>query len=156
MKQKRYLIIPAVFVILIDKENRVLLHRRYCTGYMDGLYDFPSGHLEKGETLQMGAARELREETALIVDPDDLILMHINQNSSDPEKPYFNFMFLADHWEGVPLIGEPEKCDHLDFFSLNALPEATLQVQCALAALKARVPMSFSHFEPGSIASLMA
>lgn len=65
-------------------------------------------------------------------------------------------MFLIKHWEGIPSIEEPEKCDHLDFFHLNELPETTLQVQCALAALKAKVPMSFSHFEAKSIASLLS
>lgn len=43
----------------------------------------------KGETLQNGAARELRQETGLMVNPDELTLMHINQNSSDPEKTMF-------------------------------------------------------------------
>lgn len=94
MTRKRYQITPAVFVVLLDHNERVLLHRRYRTGYMDGFYDFPSGHLEEGETLQMGAAREVREETGLVVNPDELVLMHINQNNSDPERPYLNFMFF--------------------------------------------------------------
>lgn len=84
MTRKRYQITPAVFVVLIAHEL-VLLHRRYPTGYMDGFYDFPSGHLEEGETLQMGAARELQEETGLIIDPDELVLIHINQNNSELE-----------------------------------------------------------------------
>jgi len=65
MKLKAHKITPAVFVVLIDKNERVLLHRRYRTGYMDGFYTFPSGHLEMGESLQVGAARELLEETGL-------------------------------------------------------------------------------------------
>jgi mutator protein MutT len=155
MKRERYQIIPAVFIVLLDHNERVLLHRRYRTGYLDGLYDFPSGHLEEGETLHQAAARELREETSLIIDPDELVLVHVNQNSSEREKPYINFVFLIKNWIGTPLINEPQKCDHIDFFHLDALPETTLQVQSVLRALKAQVAMSFSYFELGSIASFM-
>ena len=101
MKHERYKIIPAIFAVLIDEDNRVLLHRRYCTGYMDGYYDFPSGHLEEGETLQDGAVRELKEETGITIAADKLVLLHINQNNSEPQNPYINFMFLGAH-SGYP------------------------------------------------------
>lgn len=37
-------------------------------------------------------------------------------------------------------ICEPAKFDHMVFFHPNALTETTLQVQCTIAALKAKVP----------------
>lgn len=151
MKRERYKIIPAIFAVLIDEEHRVLLHRRYRTGYMDGYYDFPSGHLEEGETLQEGAARELKEETGIIIAANKLALLHINQNYSDPEKPYINFMFLGRHWAGVPRIGESDKCDHLDFFAMNDLPKITPQVEATLSAFQEGMLMSFSQFDAGSI-----
>lgn len=151
MKRERYKISPAVFVVLVDDKNRVLLHRRLNTGYMDGYYDFPSGHLEAGETLQDGAARELKEETGLNIAADKLSLLHINQNSSEPENNYINFMFLCRQWQGIPCIGEPKKCDHLDFFELDKLPKITPQVQRTLEALKADIPVSLSYFDVGSV-----
>lgn len=145
MKSERFKIIPAIFAVLIDEKDRVLLQRRYCTGYMDSYYDFPSGHLEEGETLQAGAARELREETGIIINANKLVLLHINQNYIEAQKPYINFMFLCREWQGIPRIGESEKCDHLDFFKLSELPKITPQVQCTLTALRVSTSVSFSN-----------
>lgn len=150
MKSERYKIIPAIFVVLINKKNQVLLHRRCGTGYMDGYYDFPSGHLEEGESLLEGAMRELKEETDIAINAEDLILLHINQNYSDPQKPYINFMFLGQRWSGTPRICENTKCDHIDFFDQTQLPKVTPLVQNTLRALKEEMPIAFSYFGIGT------
>ena len=84
---ERHQVTPAVFVAVINPFNEVLLLRRHNTGYMDDHYDLPSGHLEYGETLREGAARELREETSLEVKPARLDLFNVYQNNSDPAHP---------------------------------------------------------------------
>jgi 8-oxo-dGTP pyrophosphatase MutT (NUDIX family) len=81
--KSRHKVTPAVFIAVFDKESRILLQRRYNTGYMDGFYDFPSGHVEANESLKDSAARELKEETSLLVFPESLQLIHINQNNSE-------------------------------------------------------------------------
>lgn len=104
----------------------MLLHRRANTGFMDGYYDFPSGHVEHGESFAEAAIRELREETGLVTSESDMSLCHINQNYLD--QPYINIIFMVDTWQGTPAILEPNKCDDMQFFDTAMLPE-----KCTLA-----------------------
>lgn len=116
----RFLVRQAVFVVLLDKDGKVLMHRRKNTGYMDGRYDFASGHVEPNETLVSAAARELLEETGVRVEQNDLELFHIGQFSVDKE--YTNFFFRTRVWKGEPRICEIDKCDDMQFFATDNLP----------------------------------
>jgi ADP-ribose pyrophosphatase YjhB (NUDIX family) len=53
-------------VILDDQHRVVLVKRRYEP--LAGQWSLPGGGLEIGETLESGTAREVREETGLVVD----------------------------------------------------------------------------------------
>lgn len=116
----------AVFAIVRDGQGRVLLHRRRNTGYMDGYYDFPSGHVDPGEGFAAAVIRELAEETSLRATEEDARLKHLNLNHTD--FPYINVVFDIEKWQGEPNIMEPNKCDDMGFFALDALPE-----KCTLA-----------------------
>lgn len=47
-----------------------------------GEWAFPGGYLELGETWQQGAAREIKEEVGLIINPNDLLLTKIENATS--------------------------------------------------------------------------
>jgi ADP-ribose pyrophosphatase YjhB (NUDIX family) len=146
----RLQVVPAVFTAII-KGNKVLLLRRRNTGWMDGYYDLPAGHLEDQEPLKKGAARELHEETGLIVDPKDLKLIHVHQNHHNPKAPHYGYIFLAKKWKGNPKIIEPGKCDDIQFVSINNLPDKmTPYVKEALIQLGSS-EVTFSYHSPGSI-----
>lgn len=59
--------IVAVGAIVFDHEGRVLLVER-AKDPGKGLWTVPGGRLEPRETLAQGVAREVREETGLIVE----------------------------------------------------------------------------------------
>lgn len=71
----RYKVTPAIFVLL-QEGDKILFLRRANTGWMDGHYDLPSGHLEKGESLRGAAKRELLEEANIDVLEKDLKLIN--------------------------------------------------------------------------------
>lgn len=148
---ERFKTITAVFTV-IEKDGKVLLLRRANTGWLDGYFDLPSGHLEPEESIKEATVRELKEETGLEVKPDDARLINIYQNYHSPERPYIGFIFKADSWTGEPKICEPDKCDEMGFFSLNELPRTTPYVRLALGNLASR-DVTFSFFGPGSIGS---
>ena len=62
----------AVGGIVFDAAGRVLLvERGHPPG--EGLWSIPGGRLERGETLAAGVARELVEETGLVVEVGPLV-----------------------------------------------------------------------------------
>jgi len=121
MQKERFKVIPSVYLVLI-KDNKILLSRRYNTGYFDGNYSFPAGHLDGNETLKQALVREAKEEIDVVLDPADLELVH-TMNRRIPDNERVDFFFTAKKWQGEPKIIEPEKCDDLSWFELNNLPK---------------------------------
>lgn len=124
MSKERYKIITVVYLVLIQ-DGKVLLGRRFDTGYMDGKYGLPSGHLEEAESLGQALIREVREEIAVILEPQDINVEHVMHIKS-PDRDDMAFFFTANHFAGEPKNMEPEKCDDLSWFLIDSLPENTI------------------------------
>lgn len=121
MTKERFKIIPSSYLVLI-KDGKVLLSRRYNTGYMDGFYGFPAGHLDGGETFKQAMVREAREEIGITINPLDLELIHVTDRMMIGNER-IDLFFTAKTWQGEPKNMEPEKCDDLSWFDLNSPPE---------------------------------
>jgi 8-oxo-dGTP diphosphatase len=63
---------PVVAAALVDEDGRVLLQQRPAGKALAGLWEFPGGKLEPGETPEAALIRELQEELAIIVAPEGL------------------------------------------------------------------------------------
>ena len=48
---QRHMTRQAVFVVIRNDNNEILLQQRANTGYLDEYWDLPSGHVEYGESL---------------------------------------------------------------------------------------------------------
>ena len=118
---QRFQVTPAVYLMLI-KDGQVLLSRRFQTGYEDGNYSMPAGHLDGGETLTEATVREAKEEVGVVVKREDLELRHaMHRKASGHER--VDFFFTAKNWQGEPRIIELHKCDDLKWFPVNDLPQ---------------------------------
>lgn len=125
--------IPTGVHIVCERNGQILLMRRAGTGFFDGLYSLPGGHVEPGESALAAARRELREETGLSVDGPDLVWLGVVHRLSDTNR--IDFFLRARHWRGEPAILEPDKCDRLEWCAADALPAATVDyVRAALHA----------------------
>jgi 8-oxo-dGTP diphosphatase len=113
----------AVYLIMIE-ENKVLLIRRFNTGWMDGMYSLPAGHIDGNETVQTAMSREAKEEINLDILPEDLSVLHIMHRKSDYE--YFDFFLETKKYTGILKNNEEDKCDEIKWFSIDSLPENTL------------------------------
>ena len=120
-----FALIPAAYVFLVD-DDRVLLQMRAGTGYYDGWWAATAaGHVESGETVFAGAARELLEEVGVDVDESDLqpiTAMHRTAPTGLPVDQRHDVFFVARTWRGIPSLQE-EKASALEWFPLDALPE---------------------------------
>ncbi|MER5493299.1 NUDIX domain-containing protein [Streptomyces sp. NPDC002490] len=69
----------------------------------------PGGKAEPGEPLGEAAARELKEETGLLVDPADLSLVHVVhvEQGWDRAGQFVLFAFTTDAWTGELTNAEP-------------------------------------------------
>lgn len=125
--EHRYESKVAVFLVLtrmVNGKKEVLLQRRYNTGYKDGKYDMAaSGHLEAGESLAMAVVREAKEEIDIHIEPKDLELVAIIHPY---QEDYINVFFSTQKYKGTPKIMEKEKCDDLNWFEINNLPDNTI------------------------------
>lgn len=118
--KKRFKIIPTVYLVLM-KDNRILLSRRYNTGFHDGEYSFPAGHLDGNETLVSTMIREAKEEIGVECNPESLKLAHV-MHRREPNEERINFFFTTVRFLGEPKIMEPHKCDDMRWFNIDDLP----------------------------------
>ncbi|MBO3751165.1 NUDIX domain-containing protein [Streptosporangiaceae bacterium NEAU-GS5] len=123
MPAEPFRVVAAVYGILRDGD-RLLLMRRAGSGYRDGQFSLPAGHLDGGEDVVAGLVRELREEIGVEADPQSCrlaLLMHTAPEDSE-DREYFHLFFVVDRWRGEPFIAEPDKCSELWWGDVSALP----------------------------------
>lgn len=121
---QRFSLVSAVHLFLV-KNSRILLLRRFNTGYEDGNYSVPAGHLDGHETATAAMCRETREETGLVIQSQDLKLIHVMHRLKPPEATHqerIDFFFTAPTWRGKLKIIEPHKCDDLSWFPVSQIP----------------------------------
>jgi 8-oxo-dGTP diphosphatase len=102
------------------KDDKILLLRRFNTGYEDGNYSVVAGHVDAGETVTQAAIREAQEEAGVVLQPEELQVVHIMNRKSNDER--VDFFIVVKGWSGEIRNMEPEKCDNLSWFPLDSLP----------------------------------
>jgi 8-oxo-dGTP diphosphatase len=99
--EKKNGVLLVVAVALIDAQGRVLLARRPEGKKMAGLWEFPGGKVDAGETPEAALVRELAEELGIEVSANDLAPFVF---ASHPYESFHLLMpvFLCRRWRGVP------------------------------------------------------
>lgn len=115
---------PTTVHLFFFRGDEVLLLRRFHTGYRDGWYSVPAGHLDGGETVLAAAVREAREEVGVGIDPSALTFSSVMHRNEGDER--IDFFVHVHVWEGEPVNAEPDKCDELRWTPLDALPESLI------------------------------
>jgi len=105
--------------VLVMKRDRLLLGKRRGS-HGAGEYACPGGHLEQLESFQACAAREVLEETGLLIETPRFLRV-LNATQYAP-KHYVDLAFVAEWKAGEPEVREPDKVDRWAWYALNDLP----------------------------------
>ena len=94
-------------VALIDRDGRVLLAQRPEGKAMAGLWEFPGGKIESGETPEAALIRELHEELGIDTAASCLAPLSFASHSYAATKthPAFHLvmmLFVCRRWQGRP------------------------------------------------------
>lgn len=105
---KRLLLVVAAAIF--DEDGRILLAQRPAGKSMAGLWEFPGGKVETGETPRAALVRELQEELQIMV--DESTLESLNFASFDyPEFHLLMPLFKVSDWEGDPVALEGQSLE---------------------------------------------
>lgn len=133
----RFKMIASGYVFFI-REGSILLSKRKNTGYMDGWWSVPAGHIENNESLISGTIREIGEETGVRLTEKQIRLVHVMHRKEDDIR--MDFFFVVEDWDGDPVNIEPEKCEELRWFPIDQLPENAIPyIRIAVGNMKKKI-----------------
>ena len=118
----------GVAVVVRDVEGRLLMVKRGPGATQAGRWSIPAGFMDYGEDVRDAGARELLEETGLIIDVGEPVF--VASNFHDPEKLTVGIWF-----EGRVVGGELQAGDdavEVGWFTLDQLPELAFDTDKAL------------------------
>jgi mutator protein MutT len=118
----------GVGAIIIDEEGRVFLARRGPKAKNEqGLWEFPGGSVEFGETLAEALQREMYEEYGIKVSVGELVDV-VDHILPEEHQHWVSPTFLCQILSGEPYIREPEKCTEIGWFGGDQMPNEPTQI----------------------------
>lgn len=98
-------VVLVAAVALIDRDGRVLLAQRPEGKFLAGLWEFPGGKVEAGETPETALIREMHEELGIETWSSCLAPLTFASHSYD----HFHLLmplYVCRKWQGVPMPQE--------------------------------------------------
>ncbi len=95
---------PTLMVVaaaLVDRQGRVLLQQRAPGRSMEGLWEFPGGKMEPGESPEQALIRELEEELGIQVAEASLTATTF-ASASLGDRRLLLLLYLCREWHGTP------------------------------------------------------
>ena len=121
MEREKFL--SAIYLIIKNKNDEVLLQRRQGTKLWPNYLALPAGHIDKNENAYEAAVREAKEELGIEISIDDIIDTFVVNRKNKSLPSYYDVYFEISKYTGNIRINEPEKCSELVWCNLNNLPE---------------------------------
>ncbi len=133
-------LIPVVAAALLRGDGRILLQRRRAGAMHGGLWEFPGGKVDAGESPESALIREIREELGVKL---DLAAMAPLSFASDPavppapREPFVILLYTCRRWQGEPHCLAGEEIAWFAACDLAGLSMPPLDVPLAQALLRA-------------------
>lgn len=124
----------GVAVIWDSERQKILIDRRRQEGLLGGLWEFPGGKIEPGETVEECIAREIQEELGIVVEVGDRLI------TIDHAYSHFRVTLNVHHCYHISGDPQPLECDEVRWVTLNEIdqypfPKANVQIIEALHKL---------------------
>lgn len=94
-------ILMVVAAALVDADGRVLVQQRPPGTSMAGLWEFPGGKIEPGETPEAALVRELHEELGIVVDHTCLAPAAFASEALG-DRHLLLLLYALRKWTGIP------------------------------------------------------
>lgn len=94
-------LLPVVAAALRRGDGRVLLQQRPTGKQLAGLWEFPGGKIEPGESPEQALVRELHEELGITVALDALAPLTFASEALGPRHLVL-LLYMVERWDGDP------------------------------------------------------
>lgn len=122
----------VVAAAVSDGRGRWLMHRRPANKQHGGLWEFPGGKVEAGESPRAALIREIEEEAGIRLDPDELAEAGFGTSGGqEGEDGIVILLYTAGRWHGTVEAREGGEFDWLDHAGIAALDKPPLDVVLA-------------------------
>ena len=121
-------------IALFDADGRVLLAQRPEGKSMAGLWEFPGGKVEVGETPEAALAREMREELGITICEDCSTPLTFVSHTYE-QFHLLMLLYVCRKWEGVPQALEGQKLTWKYPQDMQALPMPPADVPLVAALI---------------------
>lgn len=126
-------------VALVAPDGQVLMQRRRLHRAHGGLWEFPGGKLEAGESPEAAALREMREELGVEIDASALCPAGFASDSAMPApagRTHVILLYACRRWHGEPRCLDAEEIAWFAPEQLEALAMPPLDYPLARALKK--------------------
>lgn len=130
--------ILVVAAALVDQAGQVLVAQRPQGKSLAGLWEYPGGKIEAGETPEAALARELAEELGLTVAEADLQPLAFVSHAY-PDFHLLMLLYACTRWAGDPQgqQGQPLRWASLETLAMLPMPPADVPLLPAIKAFVA-------------------
>ncbi len=117
--------------VIWNEQGQILIDRRRPEGLLGGLWEFPGGKIEPGETIEECIKREIQEELAIEIEVGSRLI------TIDHAYSHFSITLNVFHCRHVTGIPQPVECDEIRWVTLQEIdqfpfPKANTQIIAAL------------------------
>ena len=113
--------------VIVSDRGKILIDRRKAEGEMGGLWEFPGGKIEPGETIAECIKREIKEELDIEIAVGDRLTTITHTYKTFKVTLYVHY---CQHLSGKPQPIECEEIHWVDPWQMNQyqFPQANIQI----------------------------